>query len=609
VIRAPSGCCPSQRQPYGAGLGKLDRVREQILQDLLQTLCIGQDRVGRQILFEVHRELEVLAFRYVSERTRAVVAQLREPHTPNFDVHLAGFDLAEIENVVDKSEQIGPRGTNGLGVLDLLVRQALLAVFSQHLSQNQQVIERRAKLVAHVRQEFALVLRRDGELLAFSSRAAFACSTSRFLFNFRFCSARSCRFLRAGEGGPRREGEQLAVTSKYKSEFLANMSHELRTPLNNLLILAQMLAENSEKSLTNKQVQYAETIRSRDRSARSYQRHSRSQQDRIRQDGRRNWECAFTELRDYCSRTFRHVAEGKNLEFTVDLEKNLPADTILTDTKRLQQVLKNLLSNAIKFTETGSVRLTLGRATTGWSRESRRVEPREIRSRFLGNRHRHRNPARQTANHLRGLPAGGRTTSRRYGGTGLGLSISRELARLLGGEIRLQSTPGIGSTFTLYLPQTYAAPLAQMRTEGQRPTSLAVELPAAPSRQTVQSPSRMGNRRLGGAREFVIEDDRNAIRPGDPVLLIVEDNITFARILLDLAHERGLKALVALRGGTALSLAREFIPGAITLDIVLPDMAGWTILDRLKHDPATRHIPVHVISAMKIAAADWLSAR
>ncbi|HUQ95815.1 MAG TPA: HAMP domain-containing protein [Bryobacteraceae bacterium] len=394
------------------------------------------------------------------------------------------------------------------------------------------------------------------------------------------------------------KAEQLAVTSKYKSEFLANMSHELRTPLNNLLILAQMLAENSEKSLTTKQVQYAETIRS---SGTDLLALINDILDLSKiESGKMDVEIGsvrFAELRDYCSRTFRHVAEGKNLDFTVDLGFNLPGDIILTDEKRLQQVLKNLLSNAIKFTETGSVRLTLERAATGWSanhaglNRAKSVIAFSVTDTGIGI------PLEKQRIIFEAFQQADGTTSRRYGGTGLGLSISRELARLLGGEIRLQSSPGVGSTFTLYLPQTYAAPVTSLRQDVQRPSSVAVEvssLTEANGDMMIVPPAPVAV--TAAIEEFVIEDDRNVIQPSDPVLLIVEDDITFARILLDLAHDRGLKALVALRGATALSLAREFIPGAITLDIQLPDMAGWTILDRLKHDPATRHIPVHVIS-------------
>jgi CheY-like chemotaxis protein len=280
-------------------------------------------------------------------------------------------------------------------------------------------------------------------------------------------------------------------------------------------------------------------------------------------------------------------------------------------------VLKNLLSNALKFTERGVVRLNIERATTGWSQthpvlsRAKHVIAFSVTDTGIGI------PQDKQRIIFEAFQQADGTTSRKYGGTGLGLSISRELARLLGGEIRLQSAPGIGSTFTLYLPQVYAQPQA-FKTDPARIDNAIESVQAA---NDFLSDVLAHARPSGGSRpaqmddtadpgvdmilpspltniveELVIDDDRNFIKDGDALLLIIEDDLTFARILLDLAHEKGLKALVALRGGTALSLAREFKPGAITLDINLPDMAGWTILDRLKHDPATRHIPVHIIS-------------
>ncbi len=282
-----------------------------------------------------------------------------------------------------------------------------------------------------------------------------------------------------------------------------------------------------------------------------------------------------------------------------ELGSNLTAEIIHTDAKRLQQVLKNLLSNALKFTEQGSVRLTIDKVTSGWSpangilSRAKSVIAFSVADTGIGiasDKQRIIFEAFQQADG---------TTSRKYGGTGLGLSISRELARLLGGEIRLQSAPGVGSTFTLYLPQTYVTPAAQPKSEALRITApvlleQAVKETADASVDMILPVTAMATEEL--VEDLVIDDDRNLVQPGDAALLIVEDDITFARILVDMAHDRGLKALVALRGSSAMTLAREFKPGAITLDINLPDMAGWTILDRLKHDPATRHIPVHIIS-------------
>src|SRR5258706_9240636 len=395
------------------------------------------------------------------------------------------------------------------------------------------------------------------------------------------------------------KAEQLALTSKYKSEFLANMSHELRTPLNNLLILAKMLAENSEKNLLAKQVKFAETIHS---SGTDLLALINDILDLSKiESGKMDVELGpvqLIQLQDYCSRTFRHVAEGKGLDFTIELDPTL-GDTIHTDTKRLQQVLKNLLSNALKFTEHGTVRLKVSRPAAGW-RTTHPVLSRvksvvafSVTDTGIGI------PQEKQRIIFEAFQQADGTTSRKYGGTGLGLSISRKLARLLGGEIKLESTPGVGSTFTLYLPQVYVSTMQAKVAELPRlPASsdtLAPMPAVADSAVSALSPPRLGVTEIL-AEDLVVEDDRNNIKAGDPVLLIIEDDVTFARILVDMARSNHLKAVVALRGATALSLAREFKPGAVTLDISLPDMVGWTILDRLKHDPATRHIPVHVIS-------------
>jgi len=372
---------------------------------------------------------------------------------------------------------------------------------------------------------------------------------------------------------------QLALTSKYKSEFLANMSHELRTPLNSLLILSKLLAENADKNLCEKQVQFAETIHTAGTELLTLINDildlSKIESGTVTLD---IGEVNLGDLKDYVSRSFGQIADDRKLEFAVTLDTTLPK-VMHTDSKRLQQVIKNLLSNAFKFTERGNVELKIARATNGWSSRNNilnsvpMVVAFAVRDTGIGIASDKQKVIFEAFQQLDGTP------SRKYGGTGLGLSISREIARLLGGEIAVVSTPGRGSIFTLFVPISYKPAVTASRPN----IGVDVDLPV------VNKPAQ-----LSPQSEF--RDDRHVLEQGDPALLIVEDDPKFASILLDMARERGLKGLVSSSGSDALVLARRFKPDAITLDIKLSDMNGWVLLDILKRNCETRHTPVNVIS-------------
>jgi CheY-like chemotaxis protein/signal transduction histidine kinase/HAMP domain-containing protein len=376
------------------------------------------------------------------------------------------------------------------------------------------------------------------------------------------------------------KAKELALTSKYKSEFLANMSHELRTPLNSILVLGQQLGDNPEGNLTAKQVEFARTIHGAGTDLLNLISDildlSKIESGTVSVDAE---EIFFGSLLEMVARPFRHEADNRKLRFEILSDPHLTR-SMVTDAKRLQQVLKNLLSNAFKFTEEGGVRLKVSPAQSGWSLNhpvlsgAASVIAFEVSDTGIGI------PAEKQRIIFEAFQQADAGTSRKYGGTGLGLAISRELASLLGGEIQLSSVPQQGSTFTLYVPQAYAGP-ATVATADKTSPALPVQL---------------GKLNVATEPEAAIEDDRATIGPEDSVLLIVEDDPHYARVLCDLSRDHGFKALVASRGTDALSLAREFRPIAISLDIYLPDMLGWAVLNHLKQDPATRHIPVQMLS-------------
>jgi CheY-like chemotaxis protein len=292
----------------------------------------------------------------------------------------------------------------------------------------------------------------------------------------------------------------------------------------------------------------------------------------------------FSNLLDMIARPFRHEAENRRLQFEVVMSPNLDR-SIVTDSKRLQQVLKNLLSNAFKFTAEGGVKLTVSPAASGWNadhptlRSAPTVVSFEVSDTGIGIA-----PEKQRIifEAFQQADAG---TSRKYGGTGLGLAISRELANLLGGEIRLRSAPGKGSVFTLFLPLTYTGGASA------RPGSGSGTDARERGGSTHGAPMRAPERQIEP-----ILDDIEALNPGDSIVLIVEDDAHYARIMMAAAKAQGFKVLVAQRGAEALELAREHLPTAISLDIFLPDMLGWTVLSELKRDPATRHIPIQIVT-------------
>ncbi|WP_298912006.1 response regulator [uncultured Nostoc sp.] len=389
------------------------------------------------------------------------------------------------------------------------------------------------------------------------------------------------------------KAEQLALSSKYKSEFLANMSHELRTPLNSLLILARLLADNSLSNLTDKQVEYSRTIYSAGTDLLELINDildlAKIESGTMVLDIE---QIAFADLETSIEHTFRQVAHNKQLSFTIELDKKLPP-TISNDSKRLQQVLKNLLANAFKFTEKGGVKLQISMSSEAAQFDNPMIAF-AVSDTGIGI------PVEKQKIVFEAFQQADGTTSRKYGGTGLGLSISRELAQLLGGRIELVSQPGQGSTFTLYLPKrqenndknplTTAPPEP---TTSIRTASTIKEVPMVENRSTVDtSPSAKVLTTFANE----IPDDREIIQPGDRILLIIEDDDKFARILLDMAREQGFKTIVALQSKQGLALAQQFKPDAIMLDIHMPEMDGWTVLDRLKHNPDTRHIPVHILS-------------
>ena len=380
------------------------------------------------------------------------------------------------------------------------------------------------------------------------------------------------------------KAKELALTSKYKSEFLANMSHELRTPLNSILVLGQQLSDNPDGNLTPKQIEFARTIHGAGTDLLNLISDildlSKIESGTVSVEAE---EVFFTSVLEMVARPFRHEAENRKLSFDLHTDTHL-SRSLVTDSKRLQQVLKNLLSNALKFTDQGGVRLSVFNSGSGWSdnhpilSNAASVVAFEVADTGIGI------PQEKQKIIFEAFQQADAGTSRKYGGTGLGLAISRELASLLGGEIQLQSTPGKGSTFTLYIPQTYVGPA------GSNVAEVPAEKRGAPSALQIASTVVVEH-----AAE-AIEDDRDNLQNGDASLLIVEDDPHYARILCDLARDKGFKVLVASRGAEALALAREFKPTAVSLDVFLPDMLGWTVLNHLKQDAGTRHIPVQMLT-------------
>ncbi len=388
----------------------------------------------------------------------------------------------------------------------------------------------------------------------------------------------------------RQKALELEQASQYKSEFLANMSHELRTPLNSMLLLSQLLAENKSKNLSDKQLEFTTAINSAGNDLLALINDVLDLSKVEAGQFEVNMEpINLAHLAEGVQRDFQQLSDEKNLFIKVSLAEGVP-DKLASDSYRLKQILKNLLSNAFKFTEHGGVELIIHRPDPQADLHEFGLDPAQtvafsVKDTGIGI------PREKQQIIFEAFKQADGTTSRKYGGTGLGLSISRQLAKLLGGGLGMESESGKGSVFTLYLPaggppkqtgQTIQAPPEPVQKAESEPGGPEAE--ASPKAQT--------------GFPGQVKDDRKNIKPADRSLLIVEDDPGFAEVLLDLARERGFKGMVAEDGKTALHFADYYNPSAVILDVGLPGMDGWTIMERLKDDPKTRHIPVHFVSGL-----------
>ncbi len=443
-------------------------------------------------------------------------------------------------------------------------------------------------------------------------------------------------FLEKAQQAIEKKAREVEIASKYKSEFLANMSHELRTPLNSLLILAQLLTDNKENNLTSRQIEYARTIHSAGADLLALINDildlSKVEAGKLEVHPE---EYNIKEIVEVIQQKFNHIAEQKHLKFPITLGDRLP-DFIYTDSQRLKQILNNLLSNAFKFTSQGEVALDIrrpARSEVAWLKlDADQSIAIAVRDTGIGV------PKDKQGLIFEAFQQVDGTTSRKYGGTGLGLSISRQLSRLLGGEIMLISEEGKGCTFIFYLPDTYSSALSQealkrsempsMRnvtatgsdyvppTQFLTPSSAnnRVELPQAfvspreevhPKEIAPLTPVVAETKTVPATSSSIpqipqenaeVPDDREDLELDGRSLLIVEDDRNFARILMDLAHEKQFKCLLAEDGRVGLQLAECYKPTAIILDVGLPKVDGWTVMEKLKSNPDTRHIPVHFVS-------------
>jgi signal transduction histidine kinase/DNA-binding response OmpR family regulator len=377
------------------------------------------------------------------------------------------------------------------------------------------------------------------------------------------------------------KADQLAQTTKYKSEFLANMSHELRTPLNSILLLSRLMYENQDKNLTAEQIEYARVIQSSGNGLLSLIDEildlSKIESGKMELEYQR---VSIKDVVDGMRALFNPMAKEKEIEFRSSIASDVP-DAIETDKLRLDQIIKNLISNAIKFTSKGfvSLHIYMDHPDSNFIRIN-------VKDTGIGI------PKEKHAQVFEAFRQADGSTRRKYGGTGLGLSISRELVKLLGGDITLKSEADQGSEFILSIPVSKDVRRKVIAVgEDKKEEAELLPLPELP---------KIDRKYISTYIPESVPDDRRQILEGDKVMLIVEDDVNFAKSLLDYTRKRGYKGIVAVRGDEGIELAKQFLPTGILLDIQLPIKSGWEVMEELKSSPQTRHIPVHIMSSYEV---------